>query len=84
MAERKPGLSLYHSAILWTMRLFATCMAIFLLIALVSRFVFGSGFLDRNPGWGEILLLLVMNAFAWSVVAIYPRWARFVDGIVRR
>ncbi|MFN4039447.1 MAG: hypothetical protein ACK4IB_08925 [Erythrobacter sp.] len=84
MADVEQGLSTYNTIILFGMRVVAGCVSLFSVVALTSQFLFGNRFLDRDLGVSEVLIMIAMNAFAWTVVAIFPRWARFVESIVRR
>jgi hypothetical protein len=84
MSDGVQELSTYNTIVLFGMRVVAACVSIFSVFALASQFLFGSRFLDRDLVWSEVLILIAMNAFAWIVVAIFPRWARFVESIVRR
>lgn len=84
MSDGEKGLSTYNTIILFGMRVVAGFVSLFSVIALASQFLFGNRFLDRDLAGYEVLILLAMNAFAWIVVAIFPRWARFVESIVRR
>lgn len=84
MADGEQGLTTYNTIILFGMRVVAGCVSLFSVVALSSQFLFGKRFLDRDLVASEVLILFAMNAFAWIVVSIYPRWARFVERIVCR
>jgi hypothetical protein len=84
MVDGERGLSTYNTIILFGMRVVAGCVSLFSVVALTSQFLFGNRFLDRDLAGSEVLIMIAMNAFAWTVVAIFPRWARFVDSIARR
>ena len=83
MADREKGLSTYHTMVLFAMRVFAGCIGIFTLLALLSQILGGRRLISHDLSATEVFVFLAGNAFMWLLVKIYPFWARFLEGNTR-
>ena len=62
----------------------ASVFTLFILYGLAAQFFFEKRFFQRDLEAHEILIFLAGVVFAWTLVAIFKPWMRFVGTLISR
>lgn len=63
------------------MKIIATLGTSFFALAIISEFIIGEPFLDKNLSGQDIFFGALMILFSWFVVYIYKPWAQFIQEV---